>query len=84
MILINHYLTISGRVQNEIIVGYSYVQRDLAMNKSKLQKLNEAHEALKFILGVKLGLQDYKEESIIDHEVVQKKIERYLTDEVEK
>ena len=84
--IINDIL-ISGEKKKILFNGKTEIEILLAQDRikveSKLQKLEEENEALKFILGVKRGLQDYKEGKMVDHEIVRKKFERYLTDEVE-
>ena len=71
-------ILINGKKEIEILLTKDRVEAD-----TKLKKLEEENEALKFLLGVRQGLLDYKEGKIVDHEVVRKKFERYLTDEVE-
>ena len=71
-------ILINGKTEIEILLT-----QDIIKAESKLKELEKENEALKFILGVKQGLQDYNEGNIVDHEVVREKFERYLTNEVE-
>jgi len=50
----------------------------VTMAEKKLTELQEENESLKFILGVKKGLEDYQEGRLIGHEVVRDRFEKYL------
>ena len=71
-------ILINGKTEIEILLTQDFIKAE-----SKLKELEKENEALKFILGVKQGLQDYNEGNIVDHKVVREKFERYLTNEVE-
>lgn len=84
--IINDIL-ISGKKKQILINGKSEIEisltQDIIKSESKLKKLEEENEALKFILGVKQGLQDYREGNIVDHAIVRDKFESNLSNEVE-
>jgi predicted transcriptional regulator len=79
--ILNNILT-SGKKRTILMDGKAAIEiqktDQVTSAERKLKELQEENESLKFILGVKKGLEDYKEGRLIDHEVIRDRFEKYL------
>ena len=67
-------ILINGKIAVEIVSA-----QDKINTETKLKKLQEENDALKYIIGAKRGLEDYQKCKLIDHNMVRDKFEKYLT-----
>jgi len=78
--ILNNVLT-SGKKRTILMDGKAAIEiqktDQVTSAERKLKELLEENESLKFILGVKKGLEDYQAGRLIDHEVVRDRFEKY-------